>query len=138
MASSIYNRFKANLANKIVDWEADVINVQLHTSTYTPDVDHDVIGDLTNELAAAGGYSTGGKPLVSASVTQDDTNDLAKLDADDLAWTSATFTCRYAVLVDDTVVTDDLVAWFDFTGDQTVTAGTFTIQWHADGIITLS
>lgn len=138
MASSLYNRFKANLANKIVDWEADTIKVQLHTSTYAPDVDQDVIGDLTNEVASGGGYTTGGATLANASVTQDDTNDLAKLDGDDVAWTSATFTAAFAVFVDDTVVTDDLICWFDFGGDQTVASGTFTIQFHADGIITLT
>lgn len=138
MASSIYNRFKANLANKEIDWEADAIQVQLHTNSYSPDVDHDVIGDLSDEVANGNGYTTGGETLANASVTQDDTNDLAKLDGDDVAWTSATFTCAFAVLVDDTVATDDLVCWFDFGGDQQVTAGTLTIQWHADGIITLS
>jgi len=36
------------------------------------------------------------------------------------------------------VGTDDLICSIDFGGAQTVTAGTFTIQWHADGIITLA
>lgn len=138
MASGIYNRFKANLANKIVDWEADTIKVMLLDNSHSFDADHDVIGDVSANEISGTGYTAGGATLANASVTQDDTNDLAKLDGDNTAWTSASFTAYHGVIWDDTVATDDLVCSFDFGGAQTVTSGTFTLQWHADGIITLS
>jgi hypothetical protein len=56
MASGIYNRFKANLMNKVVDLEADTINVSLYNGTHAftaTDTDY----TTTNELATAGGYS---------------------------------------------------------------------------------
>lgn len=136
MASGIYERFKANLMNKIVDLEADAIQVSLmdniHAFTATDNVWTDV---SANELPTAGGYTVGGATLAGAAVTQAATT---KFDGNDTAWTSATFTAYHAVLWDDTVATDDLICSFDFGGAKTVTAGTFTIQWHANGIITLA
>jgi hypothetical protein len=136
MASGIYERFKANLMNKIVDLEADAIKVSLmdnsHTFTSTNDVWTDV---STNELPTAGGYTAGGATLAGAAVTQAGTT---KFDGTDTAWAAATFSAYHAVLWDDTLGADDLICSFDFGGIKTVTAGTFTIQWHADGIITLT
>ncbi len=136
MASGIYNRFKANLMNKIVDLEADVIQVSLMDNNHTFSAAHNVWTDVSaNELPAAGNYATNGEVLASATVTQAATT---KFDGNDTAWASATFTAYHAVLWDNTVATDDLICSFDFGGAKTVTAGTFTIQWHANGIITLT
>lgn len=136
MASGIYERFKANVLNKIVDLEADVIKVSLMDNNHTFTATHNVWTDVSaNELPTAGGYTVGGATLAAAAVTQAATT---KFDGTDTAWTSATFSAYHAVLWDDTVATDDLVCSFDFGGIKTVTAGTFTIQWHANGIITLT
>jgi hypothetical protein len=136
MASGVYERFKANLMNKIVDLEADTINVMLMDNVHAFTATHNVVGDVNaNELPTAGGYTVGGKALTTKAVTQAATT---KWDADDTAWTSSTFSAYHAVIFDDTIGTDDLVASFDFGGIKTVTAGTFTIQWHANGIITLA
>lgn len=136
MASGIYNRQKANLMNKVVDMEADVIKVILLDTNHSFSAVHNVLTDVSgNELAATGGYSTGGKTLASKAVTQAATT---KFDADDVAWTSATFTAFHAVLYDSTLGTDDLICSFDFSGGKEVSAGTFTIVWHTDGILTLA
>ena len=139
MASGIYNRFKYNLAKKLIELSADTIKVMLLNNSHSFDADHDVPGDVNaNELAATGGYTTGGTTLTTKTVTQDDTNDLMKFDADDATWSSATFTAYHAVIWDDTVATDDLIASIDFGGAKSVSAGTFTIQWSANGIIRLT
>jgi len=49
-------------------------------------------------------------------------------------WTGATFTARGAVLYDDTLAGDPVLCAINFGSNKTVTAGTFTITWHADGI----
>ena len=134
MASGIYNRFKANIFNKIVDLEGDTINVSLYDNSHSFTAT-DTVYTTTNELTTTGGYTQGGKALASKAVTEAATT---KWDAADSTWTSATFTAYHAVIWDDTVGTDDLICSIDFGGAQTVTAGTFTIQWHADGIITLA
>lgn len=133
MASGIYNRFKANLMNKVVDLEADTINVSLYDNSHAftaTDTDY----TTTNELATAGGYTQGGQALAGKSVTEAATT---TWDATDISWTSATFTAYHAVIWDSTAG-NDLICSIDFGGAQTVTAGTFTIQWHASGIIAMT
>jgi fermentation-respiration switch protein FrsA (DUF1100 family) len=132
MASGIYNRQKANLLRGDVDLVNDTINVALYDNSHAftaTDTDY----TTTNELPTAGGYTLGGAALASQSVTEAATS---FWDADDISWTSATFTTYHAVIY-DTTVTNDLIASIDFGGAQTVTAGTFTIQWNANGIISL-
>jgi len=133
MASGIYNRFKANLMNKVVDLEADTINVSLYDDSHAFTATHTDY-TTTNELATAGGYTQGGKALESKAVTEAATT---KWDATDLAWTSATFTAYHAVIWDSTAG-NDLICSIDFGGAKTVASGTFTIVWDAAGIITLA
>ena len=119
--------------NKEIDLEADTIKVSLYDNTHSftaTDTDY----TTTNELATAGGYTQGGATLAGKSVTQAATT---KWDATDTEWTSATFTAYHAVIYDSTA-TNDLICSIDFGGAQTVTAGTFKIAWHANGIITLA
>ena len=134
MASGIYNRFKANLMNKVVDLEADTIKVALYDNSHAftaTDTDY----TTTNELASTGGYTQGGATLAGKSVTEAATT---YWDATDVSWTSATFTAYHAVIYDDTVTNDELICSIDFGGAQSVTAGTFTIQWNASGIISIA
>jgi len=135
MASGIYDRFKANLMNKEVDLEADAVKVMLLDSNHAFSAAHNVIGDVSANEISGTGYTAGGAELANKAVTQATTT---KWDADDVAWSNATFTADHAVIYDDTVVTDDLICSIDFGGAKTVSAGTFTIQWNADGIITLA
>ena len=136
MASGIYNRFKANLMNKAVDLEADSIYVSLYDDSHAftaADTDY----TTSNELATAGNYTQGadaGNLLAGKAVTEAATT---KWDADDHAWASATFTAYHAVIWDSTAG-NDLICSIDFGGAQTVTSGTFTIEWNANGIITLA
>ncbi len=135
MASGIYNRFKANLMNKEVDLEGDVIKVILLDTTHTFSAANDVLTDVSgNELSSGSGYTTGGNTLTSKEVTQAATT---KWDAANRDWTTATFTAHHAVIY-DTSVTDNLIASIDFGGGKAVVAGTFTIQWDSAGIITLA
>lgn len=133
MASGIYNRFKANLMNKIVDLEADTINVALYDNSHAFSAG-DTVYTVTNELATAGGYTQGGQALDNKAVTEAATADW---DADDEAWTSATFSAYHAVIYDATA-SNNLICSIDFGGEQAVVSGTFTIQWDAAGIITLA
>ena len=141
MASGVYNRMKANLMNKLVSLAnaGDVIKVALLDTNHVFDADNNVFTDISaNELSSSGtGYTSGGETLANQLVTQDDTNDLAKFDADDVQWLTATFTAFHAVIYDDTLAGDDLIGSIDFGGAKTVTGGTFTIAWNANGILRL-
>lgn len=133
MASGIYERFLANLLNKEVDLEADTIRVALYDNTHVFTAT-DNIYTVTNEISGTG-YTAGGEAITGKTVTQGATT---KFDGTDTPWTSATFTAYHGVVYDDTHATNDLIAGIDFGGAKTVASGTFTIQWHADGIITLA
>ncbi len=137
MASGMYNRFKANLMNKIVDLGTggDTLQCALLDNSHSFTAANTVWGDVSANEISGTGYTANGVVLANQAVTEAATT---KFDADDAAWTTATFSAYHAVLWDNTVATDDLICSFDFGSVQTVTAGTFTIQWHADGIITLA
>ncbi len=66
----VYANALLSFAQKLIDWDSDAIKCTLHTATYSPNYGtHDFQNDLTNELAAAGGYSTGGASLTSLAST---------------------------------------------------------------------
>jgi len=134
MASGTYDRFRANLMNKVVDLEADTINVALLDSSHSFSTGDNTWADVvTNEISGTG-YTASGSALSGKAVTQAATT---KWDATDATWTTATFTAAHAVIWDETAA-NNLICSIDFGGNQSVSAGTFTIQWHADGIITLA
>jgi hypothetical protein len=135
MASGIYNRFKANLFNKEVDWEADTLKVMLLDNSHVFSATDNVLADISANEISGTGYTTGGETLANAAVTQAGTT---TADADDTEWTGATFTAYFAVIYDDTLAGDDLIACIDFGGAQTVTAAPFKIQWDAGGILDLT
>lgn len=118
------------------DWDTDTIKVALATSTYTPNQDtHDFFNDVTNELPTAGGYTAGGLTITTPTITYDTASNEVRLDCDDPAWTSATFTARYAIWYKSTgtASTSPLIGYMDFGADATVSSGTFTITLNASG-----
>lgn len=138
MADLIYDKFPLYMGDGTIDMDNDTFKVVLLSSSYTPDSTQSTYSQLTNELATAGGYTAGGATL--ASVTWAESTGTVTFDAADVAWSSATFTARYAVIYDDTPTSpaDPLVCLFDFSTDQTVSNGTFTLQFNASGILTIS
>jgi hypothetical protein len=132
------NAFK-HAWNKEIDWDDGNVKVALCTSSYTPDQDtHEYFDDITNELTTAGGYTAGGAVLANPTLAYDAETNKLKLDADDSAWSSATFTCRHAVVYYDTGTpsTSPLIGYQSFDADQSPSAGTFTVQWNAGGMFT--
>jgi len=141
MASGVYNQFKTEIMKGLVNVHTggDTVKVILLNNTHTFNTDQDAYSDISaNELATAGGYTQNTKTLASQTVTVDDTDDEGVFDAADVSWTSASFTAYHGALYDDTHASNILVANFDFGGAQTVTSGTFTIQWAAEGIININ
>lgn len=120
-----------------IDFDTDTLKVALTTATYTPNQDtHDFFNDVTNEVVGTG-YTAGGVTLTSVAVTYDTGSNEIRIDADDAAWTTASFTTRYAVVYKDTAVaaTSPLIAYIDFGADQTVASGTFTLVFDASGFL---
>jgi len=135
MASGLYERVKANLMNKEVDLEADTIKVALLDDNHSFTATHNTWSDVSANEISGTGYTAGGEELTNKTVTQGATT---KWDADDLIWSNASFTAYHAVIYDDTLTGDDLIASIDFGEAKQVSNSTFKIAWDAAGIITLS
>ena len=127
----------SSTADRRVDWVVDTIQCTLHTATYSFDQDaHDFFNDATNEITGTG-YTAGGVALSGKSLTYDTGTNEVRLDANDAAWTGATFTARHATTWKNTAgasSTDPLLTNVDFGADESVASGNFSVQWAADGL----
>jgi len=136
MASGIYNRFKANLMNKVVDLEADTIMCALMDDSHAFTATHNLWGEVSaNDIGDKVVYTVGGIALGGKAVTQGATTKFAATDFE--AGPGETLSAYHAVLWDD-LAADELICSIDFGGIQACTNGTFKIQWHVDGIINLT
>tara|TARA_A100001391_G_scaffold185972_1_gene154877 strand:- start:1490 stop:1924 length:435 start_codon:yes stop_codon:yes gene_type:complete len=140
MASGLYgitflNALKNDLALDLDDTTADRFKAMLVTSSYTPDFGtHDFKSDVTNEVSGTG-YDAGGKSLSSVTFTQ--SGGTITFDAANVTWTSSTITARGAVIYDDSLTNDPLIAYIDFGSDKSSSAGDFVLSFNASGIFTL-
>jgi hypothetical protein len=127
--------------------DSDTVNVALFNTTPTPDQDAAVgstgyntgVWTTGNEVTDATNWVAGGRALAGKTFT----NAAAAtpmFDAADLAGGgNVTITAAFGCLVYDNTITAGTVAkqgvsFHYFGGTQSVTAGTFTILWHANGI----
>jgi hypothetical protein len=127
--------------------DSDTVKVALFNNSVTPDQDAAVAstgfntGTWTtgNEVIDATNWVSGGRALASKTFTTPSAATF-RFDAADLAGGgNVTITNAFGCLVyDDTItagtVADQGVSFNYFGGAQSVTAGTFTIIWHANGI----
>jgi len=131
MPSGIYERFFANLMNKEIDLEIDVVKVALLNNSHSFYGADNLWSEVSANEISGTGYSAGGKTLAGKAVTQ---ATITKWDGNNVLWTSAVFSAYHAVIYSGT----DLIASIDFGGIQSVADGNFEIEWSADGIITLT
>jgi hypothetical protein len=65
---ALYRQAQLNAWSGGINWGSDTIVATLHTSAYTPNLDTDAfVSNLTGEVAAGGGYATGGQLLTARS-----------------------------------------------------------------------
>lgn len=136
----MYGQAMMKALNKEIDWDTDTIKVMLCASTYVPNQDTHVYKDLsvTGEVTGTG-YTAGGATLGTKTITYDAATNKIVLDAADVTWASSTITARYAVIYDDTPVSNKpLLGYVDFGADQSSSNGNFTITWDANGIFTIT
>lgn len=85
----------------------------------------------TGEVANGNGYTTGGNTLVISVSPTSGTNSsqvpTAFVSFANTSWANASFTCRGALIYNDSVAGDPSVAVLDFGSDKTVSNDTFTI-----------
>ena len=123
-----------------INFTSDTIKVALCSSSYVPDQDvHDFFDDITNEVTGTG-YTAGGATLATKTSGYNATTNITTLDAADTVWSTSTITARYAVIYKSTgtASTSPLIGYIDFGSNQSSSAGDFTIQWNASGIVQLT
>jgi len=120
-----------------VNTGSDTFKCGMVTNSATPDFDlHDEWADLSAQEVSGTGYTAGGAALTSVTLTG--SSGTITFDAADVSWTTSTISsARAAVVYDDTLAGDKLIALVDFGADYSSSAGTFTITWNASGIWTL-
>lgn len=124
-------------------WTADTIKAALYGTTPTPDKTAAVgltgYGAATsqwvtgNEITGTG-YTAGGSALASKANTVDSGSSSLCFTAANVSWTGATLSGVFGDLVYDSTITSGTVnaqgfCFNYFGGSQSVTSGTFTIQW---------
>lgn len=130
-----------------LDLDTDAFKVALYNNTTAPDkdatqanscyaVDQWVVG---NEVTDASGWPAAGRSLVSPAITTPSSG-VVMWDAADTVSANSTTTLAavFGCLVyDDTSTTpnDQGICYNYFGGTNSVTAGTFTIVWHANGLM---
>lgn len=147
MANLVYNYFKKALLNGSYKLSTDQaattpIYISLVSNSYTPDGDAHIYRSSLSQIVTPSNYSAF-FALSSPLVTQDNTGNQGVLDGSDILIANVTFgtSVRAAVLWASTpqgASSDPLIAYVDFTTDQSVTAGTFQITWNASGILALT
>lgn len=128
ITQSLATSFKVDLLSGTMDFTAgtgDTFKMALYTSSATLGPTTTAYS-ATNEISGTG-YTAGGNTLVvSQSPTSGGTT--AFISFNNTSWTSASFTCRGALIYNSTD-SNKAVAIFDFGSDKTVVAGTFTVSF---------
>lgn len=143
---TVLNKAKKKLTDGTFDLDTHTWKVALCTSSFTPTAafagtSTDArYSDITGEVAAGAGYTTGGATL--ASVTLVESGGTVTFDAADVQWTGATFSAKWAVIYNNTDTNKGILGYVDLetsVGTGLAPAnGTLTLAWNAAGIFTLA
>ena len=120
--------FKQALLDGEMDFSSDTsqtFKIALYTSS--ADLSASTTAYSTNQEASGTNYTAGGAALTNVNPTTSGTT--AYTDFADLTFGTATITARGCMIYNDTATGDPAVAVFDFGGDKTSTAGSFTISF---------
>ena len=135
-----YNVFVEDLAEKVHNLGADTLKVAL-TNTAPNASTHTGLANIT-EITAANGYTAGGNAASITSSAQ--TSGTYKLVLGDPTTFTATGGSigpfRYAVLYNDTSVSDKLIGWWDYGTSLTLADGeSFTVDFDpTSGVLTIA
>lgn len=149
--SKVFRPFIADVLGNVValDLDADAFKIALFNDSITPDNDVTSANSCynvgqwatANEVYQSGQWAQAGVSLGSR-VLNSATADTVFFDgADTASGSAATLASVYGSLCyDDTMTSpaDQGVCYNYFGGVQSVTSGTFTVVWHANGLFRLT
>jgi hypothetical protein len=133
-----FNAFVADVANKVHNLGADTLKVML-TNTAPVGTNADKT-DIT-EITAGNGYAAGGTQATLVSSLQ--TGGTYALKLNNVTYTASAGSIgpfRYCVLYNATAASLNLIGWYDYGTNLTVTAGnSFQVQFDAtNGVLQLA
>lgn len=135
MASANFRNLADHLARGAINFSSDTFKVLLVTSIPSEaNLDSWVNrSDVTNEVAAGGGYTAGGVTVTASVGAVDTTNNRVPVNFADLSpgWTSATITAVGAIIYKSTgsAAADKLVTFVDFSGTVASVSGSFSVDF---------
>lgn len=148
----LYTKFFERIASANLNWGSGTPVVRAmgerSTSTYTPNKDHDFVGDLTGFVeVTASGYSR--QTMANKAINVDDANDRVELDCDNFSFGSTVTSGQTMDAIvfylqtggDDSTPNDDpLLLYIDTaTGLPAVTGGgAINVTIDAEGLIQLA
>jgi len=125
-------------SNLAVDFLLTTHKIAMYNNTETPAFESETAYAATNEVSGTG-YTAGGQVIVSPTFVVAGATAVLTYDLGDQVWASPTsVTARGAKLYADALAGNDLLVGVNFGSDFTSTAGTFTIQWAAGGVFTIT
>lgn len=134
---SKFNSFVEALAEKVHNLGSDTLKVALTNSA--PVNTNTVLANIT-QIANGNGYTTGGTQATISSSAQ--TSGTYKLTLADVTFTASGSMgpFRYAVLYNDTASNDELIGWYDYGSNLTLSSGdVFTVDFDAsNGVLTIA
>lgn len=137
MASRLYNQGALKLLDRTVDYASDNIAVLLVDNTYSFDVSHEFVDDLSGEAVNDTGSGYARIALEGKDISLNASANAVVFDSNDVSYTaiSTTNTLAGAVLYKDTGsdATSDLVAFIDFA-DLSTNGSDVDLQINANGL----
>jgi hypothetical protein len=132
-----FNSFVEAVAEKVHNLGSDTLRVVLTNSA--PAAGNTVLADIT-QIANGNGYTTGGTQATQASSGQ--SSGTYKLVLNDATFTAAGGSIgpfRYVVLYNDTATNDELIGYYDYGTELTITNGNvFLVDFDGTaGVLTI-
>ena len=141
MASNIYNNGLLKILDRTVDYASDNIAVLLVGNSYTFDVSHEYVDDLSDEAVNDTGSGYARLSLASKTITLNTSANAVVFDCGDISYTdiATTNTLAGAVIYKDsgTDSTSDLVAFIDFA-DIVTNGSDIDLQINANGLFRIN
>lgn len=139
-SNAVFDSFKYDSQVGNVTLVSDTFYMML-VSGFTPNAATQLKrSDITGEVSGAG-YTTGGNPLTSVTVTNQTGSNQTQFASANVSWSGSTISATGAVIYKHrggASSADNLVCYLDFGGTYSDTAGTFTVNCPGSGWLTLS
>jgi len=141
MASNIYNNGLLKILDRTVDYVSDNVAVLLVGNSYTFDVSHEYVSNVSDEAVNDTGSGYARLALASKTITLNTSANAVVFDCGDISYTdiATTNTLAGAVIYKDsgTDSTSDLVAFIDFA-DIVTNGSDIDLQINANGLFRIN